>query len=38
MKRVSWTALEGLKGDPEILRQLDDAEAVLKSLRKTLAP
>jgi hypothetical protein len=37
MKRVPWTALEGLRGDPEILKKLDDAEALLKSLRKTLA-
>lgn len=37
MKRVPWTALEQLKGDPEILKKLDDAEALLKSLRKTLA-
>ena len=37
MKRVPWTALEGLKGDPEILKKLDDAEALLKSLRQTLA-
>ncbi len=37
MKRVPWTALESLKGDPEILKKLDDAEALLRSLRKSLA-
>jgi ParB family chromosome partitioning protein len=38
MKRVPWTALSDLKGDPDILKQIDDAEALLKSLRKALAP
>jgi hypothetical protein len=37
MKRVPWTTLAELKGDPEILQKLDDAEALLKSLRKTLS-
>ncbi len=37
MKRVPWTALESLKGDPELLKKLDDAEALLKSLRRSLA-
>jgi ParB family chromosome partitioning protein len=37
MKRVPWTALSDLKGDPEILRKIDDAEALLRSLRKNLA-
>jgi len=37
MKRVPWTALAELKGDPEILKKIDDAEALLKSLRKTLS-
>lgn len=37
MKRVPWTALVELKGDPEILKKIDDAEALLKSLRKTLS-
>jgi ParB family transcriptional regulator, chromosome partitioning protein len=36
MKRVSWTALEPLKGNAEILQKIDDAETLLKSLRKTL--
>jgi ParB family chromosome partitioning protein len=37
MKRVPWTALVELKGDPDILKKIDDAEALLKSLRKTLS-
>jgi ParB family chromosome partitioning protein len=38
MKRVPWTALTDLKGDPDILKKIDDAEALLKSLRKALEP
>jgi ParB family transcriptional regulator, chromosome partitioning protein len=37
MKRVPWTALAELKGDKEILKKIDDAEALLKSLRKALS-
>jgi ParB family chromosome partitioning protein len=37
MKRVPWTALEQLKGDAEILRKIDDAEALLRSLRRALS-
>jgi ParB family chromosome partitioning protein len=37
MKRVPWTTLAELKGDREILKRIDDAEALLKSLRKTLS-
>jgi ParB family transcriptional regulator, chromosome partitioning protein len=37
MKRVPWTALAELKGDPEILKKIDDAEALLRSLRETLS-
>jgi ParB family chromosome partitioning protein len=36
MKNVPWTALQNLKGDPKILKQIDDAEALLRSLRKAL--
>jgi ParB family chromosome partitioning protein len=35
--RVPWTALEELKGDPRILKKIDEAEALLKSLRKALS-
>lgn len=37
MKRMPWTALAELKGDPEILGTIDEAEALLKSLRKAIA-
>jgi ParB family transcriptional regulator, chromosome partitioning protein len=37
IKRVPWTALAELKGDAEILKRIDDAEALLKSLRKSLS-
>lgn len=37
MKNVPWTALQGLKGDPSILKKIDDAEALLRSLRKALS-
>ena len=36
MKHVPWTALADLRGDPEVLRKIDEAEALLQSLRKTL--
>jgi ParB family chromosome partitioning protein len=36
MKRAPWTMLSDLKGDPVILKKIDDAEALLKSLRKAL--
>jgi ParB family chromosome partitioning protein len=38
MKRVPWTTLAELKGDPEILKKIEDAEALLRTLRKTLSP
>jgi ParB family transcriptional regulator, chromosome partitioning protein len=34
---VPWTALQELKGDPDILKKIDKAEALLKSLRETLS-
>ncbi len=37
MNRVPWTALAELEGDPEILKKIEQAEALLKSLRKTLS-
>lgn len=37
MKGVPWTALQDLKGDPEILKKIDDAESLLRSLRKALS-
>lgn len=37
MKSVPWTALQELKGDPEILKKIDDAEVLLRSLRQALS-
>jgi len=36
MNAIPWTTLEKLKGDKELLRKLEEAEATLKSLRKAL--
>ena len=36
MKSVPWTTLQELKGDETTLKKLDEAEALLKSLRKAL--
>ncbi len=37
MKSVPWTALQELKGDPHILKKIDDAETLLRSLRSALS-
>lgn len=37
MKGIPWTTLQELKGDPDILKKIDDAETMLRSLRKALA-
>ena len=37
MRTVPWTGLAELKGNSEILRKIDDAEALLKSLRQELS-
>lgn len=37
MQRIPWTVLEELKGDSDLLKKIDSAEALLKSLRKTLS-
>ena len=37
MKNVPWTALQELKGDPDILKKIADAEELLSSLRKALS-
>jgi ParB family chromosome partitioning protein len=37
MRAVPWTDLERLKGDTETLKTIDDAHALLASLRKTLS-
>ena len=38
MKSVPWTTLQELKGDAIVLKRLDEAESLLKSLRKALSP
>jgi ParB family transcriptional regulator, chromosome partitioning protein len=38
MKSVPWTTLEELKGDETVLKRIDEAETLLKSLRKALSP
>jgi ParB family chromosome partitioning protein len=37
VKRVPWTALNDLKKDPHILKKIDEATTLLKSLRETLS-
>lgn len=37
MRDVPWTELEELKGNPDVLKTIDDAEALLKNLRKSLS-
>jgi ParB family chromosome partitioning protein len=36
MKSVPWTTLQELKGDEIVLKKLDEAESLLRSLRKAL--
>jgi len=36
MKNVPWTALQEMKGNADVLREIDDAENLLRSLRKAL--
>lgn len=36
MKNVPWMMLQELKGDSDLIKKLDDAENLLKSLRKAL--
>lgn len=37
MSRVPWTALEQLRGSPDVLKRIDEAEVLLKNLRKNLS-
>jgi ParB family chromosome partitioning protein len=37
MKNLPWTTLQKLKGDSGVLKKIDDAEELLKSLRKALS-
>jgi ParB family chromosome partitioning protein len=36
MSSIPWTALQQMKGDPDVLKKLDDAERLLQSLRQAL--
>ena len=36
MKNVPWTALDELRNDPSLLKKLEDAEALLRSLRQAV--
>jgi ParB family chromosome partitioning protein len=36
MKNVPWTTLQSLKGDPDVLKKIEDAEDLLKSMRSAL--
>lgn len=36
LKRYPWTVLSELKGNPEVLKRLDEAEKLVKELRKAL--
>jgi len=36
LRHYSWTALAELKGDAQVLRKLDEAEKLLKDLKKAL--
>jgi ParB family chromosome partitioning protein len=38
MKNVPWTTLQEMKGDSDLLKRIDDAEGMLKALRKALTP
>lgn len=37
LQRYSWTTLAALKGDPQVLRKLEETEKLLKELKKTLS-
>ncbi len=37
LRRYPWTTLAALKGDPQVLRKLEETEKLLKELKKTLS-
>ncbi len=37
MKTLPWTALQEMRGDKDLLEKIDEAEALLRSLRKALS-
>ena len=36
IRRYPWTALTQMKGDPEVVKKVEEAEKLLKELRKAL--
>lgn len=36
MKAIPWTAISDLRGDPSVLAKIEEAEALLRSLKKSL--
>ena len=37
LQRYPWTTLASMKGDPQVLRKLEETEQLIKELRKALA-
>ena len=37
IKHYSWTALSEMRGDPLVLKRIEEAERVLRELRKALS-
>ena len=37
MKRVPWTEISELRGNQDVLKKISEAEALLRSLRKSLS-
>jgi len=37
MKQLPWMALEDMRGDPKLLKKIEDAEELLRGLRQTLS-
>lgn len=37
MRQVPWTTLQGLRGDEDVIRRIDEAEDLLRSLRDALS-
>jgi hypothetical protein len=36
MRHVPWTAIDDLRGDPELINKLDEARDLVEGLRKAL--
>ena len=37
LRRYPWTTLAEMKGDPQVIRKLEETEKLLKDLKKALA-